>query len=256
MDTMHNSARHPHSAFLSMIDAVHFRKDFSVHQGALLRSYLDYTDRAFKETEHKEYCDLQMTWNYQVLIHTSSYALGGAINRDRMISLGSFLGLMEMAYAGIFTEVVCVDQHNFMPSFKPENILFHLADLDSSTWALPDKRFNICFMVEILEHLLWSPVPLLKWIHAHCEMLAITTPDDNEWPQMTIRPYTRYQHFDAIPSAYPGATGNPTPMFHCKQYSQSEFIELLTFCGFRLIEFRRIGLDSKQMLAICTPAST
>jgi|APSaa5957512535_1039671.scaffolds.fasta_scaffold31250_1 hypothetical protein len=58
--------------------------------------------------------------------------------------------------------------------------------------------------------------------------------------------------FSAIPSPFPGATGNPAPMFHCKQYSQSEFIELLTSCGFRLLEFRRIGTESKQMLAICT----
>lgn len=29
-------------------------------------------------------------------------------------------------------------------------------------------------------------------------------------------------------------------------------IDLLSSCGFRIVEFRRIGLDSKQMLAICT----
>ncbi len=73
-------------------------------------------------------------------------------------------------------------------------------------------------------------------------MLVITAPDDNEWPEMTIHPYTRYQHFSAIPSPFPGATGNPTPpVLHGKQYSQSEFIELLTSCGLCLTEFKHIG---------------
>jgi hypothetical protein len=240
------------NSFLSAVETARTQEDLIAHQSGLLKSYLDYTSLASKEPTHKEYCDLQMTWNYQVLLHSSHLALGGMINRDRLLSLGSFLGLAEMAYAEIFKEVVCVDQHNFLPSFKPENITFHQADLDSSAWTLPEGRFNICFMIEILEHLFWSPIPLLKSLHACCDMLVITTPDDDEWPPMTIHPYTRYQRFDAIPSAFPGATGNPAPMFHCKQYSQSEFIDLLTFCGFRIVEFRRIGLDSKQMLIICT----
>ena len=221
-------------------------------QANLLDSYKELTSRAGHETEHKEYCELQMTWNYQVLLHSSSYVVGDVINRNRLLSLGSFLGLAEMSYANIFKEVVCVDQDNFLASFKPDNLSFHQADLDSSSWTLPEGRFDICFMVEILEHLFWSPVPLLKALQKKCDMLVITTPDDNEWPEMTIHPYTRYQHFSAIPSPFPGATGNPAPMFHCKQYSQSEFIELLTSCGFRLLEFRRIGTESKQMLAICT----
>ncbi len=184
--------------------------------------------------------------------HSIKYTLGETFNRGKLLSLGSFLGLAEMSYAGIFEEVVCVDQDNYLPSFKPDNLSFHQTDLDSSFWTLPEGRFDICFMVEILEHLFWSPVPILKALQKKCNMLVITTPDDNEWPEMTIHPYTRYQHFSAIPPPFPGATGNPAPMFHCKQYSQSESIELLTLCGFRLIEFRRIGTDSKQMLAICT----
>ena len=142
-------------------------------QANLLDSYKELTSRAGHETEHKEYCELQMTWNYQVLLHSSSYVVGDVINRNRLLSLGSFLGLAEMSYANIFKEVVCVDQDNFLASFKPDNLSFHQADLDSSSWTLPEGRFDICFMVEILEHLFWSPVPLLKALQKKCDMLVI-----------------------------------------------------------------------------------
>lgn len=247
-----STIRSPNDHFVKSLEKNRNQNEFFDTQSSLLGSYLEYTERAAEETIHKEYCDLQKTWNYQVLLHSSKYAINGVINRSRLLSLGSFLGLSEMSYASIFKEVVCVDQENFLTSFKPKNLSYYQADLDSSSWTLPDGRFDICFMVEILEHLFWSPVPLLKALHDKCDMLVITTPDDDEWPAMSIHPYTRYQHFNSIPSPFPGATGNPAPMFHCKQYSQSEFIELLNLCGFRLIEFRRIGIDSKQMLAICS----
>jgi len=178
---------------------------------------------------------------------------GETIGMDRMLSIGSFLGLFEMAYANVFTEVVCVDQADFLVPFRPDNVTFHRADLDTADWTLPEGRFNICFMVEILEHLLWSPVALLKWIQAHCDMLVITTPDDVEWPAMPIRTYTRYQHFSAIPSTSEGVRGNPEPLSHCKHYSQAEFVEFLDFCGFRIVELHRVGDGAHQMPAICTP---
>lgn len=239
-------------SFRQSIDLFDDNEAIHVIQNGLLEKYVDYSKQAFLQTTHKEYCELQISWNYQVLLHSSKFILGDLISRDRMLSLGSFLGLSEMAYAHIFKEVVCVDLESYIPEFKPHNISFHKADLDSGNWTLPEGQFNAVFMIEILEHLLWSPVPLLKTLQKKCNMLVITTPDDDEWPAMTPHPYNRYQHFSSIPSASPGVAGNPAPMFHCKQYNQAEFVELLNFCGFRVIEFRRIGLDSKQMLAICT----
>jgi len=42
-------------------------------------------------------------------------------------------------------------------------------------------------------------------------------------------------------------------MTHCKQYTQVEFIELLDFCGFKVVELQRVGNGSHQMMAICSP---
>ena len=219
----------------------------------LLQAYRTATARAARNTEYGEYCSLQATWNQQVLERSSRYVLDDSIGRNRMLSIGSFLGLVEIAYAAVFKEVVCVDHADFIADFHPANITFHQADLDTGDWRMPEGRFDICFMVEILEHFMWSPVALLKWIRANCSMLVITTPDDAEWPALPARPYMRNQHFSAIPGAHVGATGNPEPMSHCKQYSQAEFLELLQFCGFRVVEFSRVGDGSHQMLAICTP---
>ena len=62
--------------------------------------------------------------------------------------------------------------------------------------------------------------------------------------------WTTRAHFKDIPAARPGARGNPHPMSHCKQYSQHEFIELLDYSGFRVVELQRVGGGGHQMLAI------
>lgn len=222
-------------------------------QDSLIDVYRESTRRAAEGSAHAEYCVLQSTWNQKVVDISSRYVLDGSIGRDRALSLGSFLGLVEIAYAKVFQEVVCVDQDDYLAAFRPPNLSLHKADLDTSKWVMPEGRFNICFMVEILEHFLWSPVALLKWIQANCDMLVITTPDDREWPALGAKPYMRHQHFSAIPGATGEVAGNPEPMSHCKQYTQEEFIELLSFCGFRLVEFQRVGSGSNQMLAVCTP---
>jgi hypothetical protein len=228
-------------------------QSLSSTRGSILGLYQDLVRSAVQSTAHPEYCALQATWNQQVIDLSSKFVLDGSIGRDRMLSIGSFLGMVEVAYASVFKEVVCVDQDDYLLRPRPDNVVHHKADLDTASWILPPGRFNICFMVEILEHFLWSPIPLLKSLQQTCDMLVITTPDDREWPALPPRPSSRFQHFSAIPSAAEGALGNPNPMSHCKQYSQEEFVELLAYCGFRLVEFHRIGHGGRQMLALCTP---
>lgn len=219
----------------------------------ILGLYQNLVRTTLESTTHAEYCALQATWNQQVIDISSKFVLGGSIGRDRLLSIGSFLGMVEVAYASVFKEVLCVDQDDYLLQPRPENVFHHKADLDRASWTLPSGRFDICFMVEILEHFLWSPVPLLKSLQQSCDMLIITTPDDREWPALPPRPPSRFQHFSAIPSATGDVLGNPHPMSHCKQYSQEEFVELLAYCGFRLVEFHRIGDGGRQMLAVCTP---
>jgi len=209
------------------------------------------TQRFVKEQIHPEYTLLQATWNESVIKTSLPWM---PTNRKRVLSLGAFIAAMEMSFKDYYDEIICVDHESYLPNWKPSNVSFHQADLDSSEWALPENFFDVCFMNEIIEHFLWSPIPLLKWVKNHSSLLVISTPDDAEWPPMT-QPWSRYQHFSAIPSAFPGAKGNPKPMFHTKQYKQAEFIELLDFCGFRLVDFCRVGEGHHQMLAICTPRS-
>ncbi len=170
-----------------------------------------------------------------------------------MIGIGSFQGALEIGMSRFFNSVTCVDHKSYLPAWKPKNVIFHKANIDSAGWVLPEKHYDVCYFIETIEHLLWSPLPLLKWIKTHCNVAIISTPDDREWPTMDNHPWTRYQNYKNIPTASPGAKSNPLPMYHCKQYTPSEFIEMLEFAGFRVIEFFRVGDGKHQMAAVVEP---
>ncbi len=204
-----------------------------------------------REGEERDYAYLQYTWNKEILERALPF-----IPRQsrKAIGIGSFHGALEMALASHMDSVLAVDHESFLPKWKPDNVIFHRANIDSNEWELPeDTMFDVSFCIETIEHLLWSPLPLLKWMKTYSHVAVISTPDDDEWPAMQIRPWTRYQHFQNVPAAAPGVGSNPMPMHHCKQYKQDEFIEMLDFVGFRLIEFFRVGEGKHQMCAIVQP---
>lgn len=200
----------------------------------------------------KEYAELQASWNRDIIRRSLNYL---PKERNEIIGIGSFLGVLEMSFAGHYNRVNCVDFKNFLPSWRPKNTSFIKANIDSATWKLPEKMYDACFFIETIEHLLWSPMPLLMWMKTHAHFSIISTPDDKEWPEMNIHPWSRYQGYQNIPPASPGAKGNPIPMDHCKQYTQAEFINLLDDVGFRVLEFFRTGEGNHQMVAIVQPRS-
>lgn len=216
----------------------------------ILNRFEEVTEHIAQETAHRDYCLLQKTWNRDVIRYAGRYIRAG--KAQTALSLGSFLGAFEIALSDVMSKVVAVDHECFLPLWRPQNVEFVAADLDGVDWHLPEEHFDLCFMVEVLEHLLWSPLPLLKWISRHCGILVISTPDDREWPPMESA-CARYGHFLNVPTASPGCRPNPNPMFHCKQYSQVEFMELLDFCGFRVLEFQRLTEHKHQMLLIAAP---
>lgn len=212
-----------------------------------------------------DYAKLQYTWNEEILERSFDYI---PKESKKMIGIGTFMGALEIALSENFETVVCVDHKSYLPKWKPKNLVFHKANIDAAGWKLPsarkktsdpssplapDERYDVCYFIETIEHLLWSPLPLLKWVHANSHLFVISTPDDAEWPAMEIHPWSRYQHFSSIPAVAPGLKGNPKPMFHTKQYTQTEFIEILDFVGFRVLEFFRTGDGKHQMVAICQP---
>ena len=221
----------------------------------LLDSLTKITERIAKQSKgtDADYARLQLTWNNNILTRSSDYFPHVS---NTAIGIGSFMGALEIALAEHeFKKETCVDHKSYLPRWKPANVIFHKANIDSADWKLPTpkEQFDVCYFIETLEHLLWSPLPLLEWIRQNCRVAVISTPDDNEWPPMEVHPWTRYQHFSNIPAASPGAKNNPLPMFHCKQYNQAEFVELLDVSGFRLLEFFRVGEGHHQMCAIVEP---
>lgn len=212
------------------------------------------TERLAKQNKGSDadYAQLQYTWNRDILERAHPYF--PRVSKTA-IGIGSFMGALEIAISPEFKTVTCVDHKSYLPLWRPKNLVFHRADIDTADWKLPtpDERFDVCFFIETIEHLLWSPLPLLQWMKQNCHLIVISTPDDAEWPAMEIHPWTRYGHFSTIPAASPGVEGNPLPMYHTKQYSQAEFIELLDTVGFRVLEFFRTGDGKHQMCAIAQP---
>lgn len=217
-----------------------------IKSAELKKIFLYYNNKTLAEGNHIEYCKLQTTWNIPIIKYISKYISSSS---DNLLSLGTFLGVLEISLAKYFKHITYVDIEDFVPKWKPKNMVFHKSNLDSSEWKLPEKIYDTCLMIELIEHLLWTPLPLLHWLQKRCKILVVTTPDDNEWEE-SIYPWTRFGHFSRIPTPFPSCPSNPKPMFHCKQYQQSEFIELFTIAGFRLLEFQRIGIGGHQMLAI------
>jgi hypothetical protein len=221
---------------------------------ANLQKYTEILATESKKADDADYANLQYTWNKDILERSYNYFPRVT---NTAIGIGSFMGALEIAIANEFEKIICVDFKSFLPKWKPANLKFHKANIDSADWKLPslpsENRYDVCFFIETIEHLLWSPLPLLKWVNENCHLFVISTPDDVEWPAMEIHPWTRYQHFSNIPPASPGAKNNPLPMFHAKQYTQTELIEMLDFVGFRVLEFFRTGNGKHQMVAIAQP---
>ncbi len=207
-------------------------------------------DRLIRDCGHAEYHQISEVWNRDIWHYAEKYveALSG-----NAIDIGAFTGFNSFCLSAYFDKVYSVDHVCYLPEDRPGNIEFVEADIDSHDYKLPDKFFNACFMVEILEHLRWSPLPLLKWLATHVGLLFITTPDDDEWPPLKDHEWVHRGHYSQLPLAYEGCEANPIPMEHVKQYKMSEFVELLSECGFRVIELVRVGEGKHQMLAICQP---
>ncbi len=229
-------------------------KKLKLDKAKALENLKKYTDQMATQNggEDKDYAALQYSWNKDILERSMDYIPKEA---HKLIGIGSFQGALELALAPFFDQVFCVDHESFLPAKTPKNVTFHQADIDSAHWRLPDDQamFDVAYCIETIEHLLWSPLPLLKWMQSYSHISVISTPDDAEWPAMNIRPWTRFQKFIDIPRAKRRFKGNPEPMFHTKQYGQAEFIEMLDFVGFRVLEFFRTGEGHHQMVAIVQP---
>ena len=219
---------------------------------AVLADFDRRVERSLRLPEvNPEYARLQATWNRRIIeeVYRSSTAQRSA--RDRLLSVGSFYGFAESALSLIYKSVLSADLENFLID-PPPNVGFIAANIDTAEWALPDVRYNCIMFVEMLEHLIWSPLPLLSWMRQHGERLFITTPDAKEWPDMKLHPWTRLSHFSDIPIAPPGEAGNPNPMEHTKQYPVAEFVELLSTTGWRVERLTRVGNGGHQVLLECT----
>lgn len=227
-----------------------------LNKNVILRDLKAMTKRLADESKLEsdaDYAKLQLTWNHDILDRSLNYMPRESL---KVMGIGSFLGTVEMALAPYNHEVTCVDFKSFLPKWKPKNVKFHKANVDSGDWKLPsipNERYDAIYFIETIEHLLWSPLPLLKWMQQNAHMVVISTPDDVEWPPMEVHPWTRYSSYKDIPTAAPGAKSNPLPMFHTKQYTQAELIEMLDFVGFRVNEFFRTGDGHHQMVAILQP---
>src|SRR5665213_1055966 len=128
-----------------------------INKDAALKNLKSMSKRLADESKHAsdaDYAKLQLTWNYDILDRSLDYMPRESF---QMMGIGSFLGTVEMALAPYFKEVMCVDFKSFLPRWKPENVKFHKANVDTGNWKLPslnNERYDAIYFIETIEHLL------------------------------------------------------------------------------------------------------
>lgn len=108
-----------------------------------------------------EYSWLQATWNRRILEEVVRAATTRKSSRDRMLSVGSFYGFTEYALSLLFKSVVCADLKNFLID-PPPNVRYAAANVDTAEWSLPGVRYDCIKLVEMLEPLICSSLPVLS----------------------------------------------------------------------------------------------
>ena len=95
----------------------------------LLRDFEEACNNALTEfPELSDYITLQKTWNTKVL-----EVLNSKINPEsNIVSIGSFLGSVEIALAKSTHEIVCCDLESYLPKKLPNNVKFHEVNIDSN----------------------------------------------------------------------------------------------------------------------------
>lgn len=176
------------------------------------------------------------------------HCLGGTL---RILEIGSFTGVVSIALRLLGHEVTASDMPFVMedPGVK-ELMQSHVigtlpANLAEHPLPALDGTFDLIVFNEVLEHLNFNPIPLIRRFHrilAPSGRVYCATPNllsaKNRW--LMLRGHSYINPVQCLIRNLEPGTGMSVGL-HWREWSKSELIELYTVCGFEL-ECHSFGL--------------
>ncbi len=161
-----------------------------------------------------------------------------------ILEIGSFTGVVSVALKILGHDVTASDMPFVVSDFGVQELLrrygipAEAADLSQHPFPSGDARFDLIVFNEVIEHLNFNPIPLLKEFHRILKedgRVYCATPNlasaKNRWLMLRGRSYINpVQHL--IWNLEPG-TGMSVGL-HWREWSKPELIELYAACGFSL----------------------
>lgn len=206
--------------------------------------------REFRKNDPEEYLQYSRGWHYLIFQYIEKYRTGAYA-----LDIGALFGVTSVFLSRIGMNVTALDGYadEIPDEIKSKyDLSFIFANLEhTNRIPLFNDFFDMVIMSEVLEHLNYSPIPVLLTLRNAMKadgVLIINTPDDREYPDVPEGPVARNCHHLDIPIWEKDAPRQAFP--HSKQYLYKEFVELLENCGFKIREFIKFRYEGLHMLAI------
>ncbi|MDX6559891.1 MAG: hypothetical protein QOF72_2940 [Blastocatellia bacterium] len=166
----------------------------------------------------------------------------------RILEIGPFLGVTSIALARLGFDVTVTELEEFLAGpalpnrFKKHGIKFFPCNLRSYHLPFTDEEFDLVIMCEILEHLNFNPLPLLKEINRVLRrkgLLYLTVPNHVALQHRLEQIEGRSIHNpieDYVFQLVPNST--MTVGLHWREYTADEIKEMLEKVSLKVIKQR------------------
>lgn len=162
----------------------------------------------------------------------------------KVLEIGAFLGIVSIALSKLGYEVVSTDipefisNENLQEKLQKNNIKFFDANLVHYSLPCLNEEFDIVIMCEVLEHLNFNPLPLIKEINRIIKvngLFYVSLPNIASLKNRMLLLRGKSIHY---PINYFVTQLNPrNPMIvgiHWREYTMYEINEMLEMLGFRI----------------------
>jgi 2-polyprenyl-3-methyl-5-hydroxy-6-metoxy-1,4-benzoquinol methylase len=171
-------------------------------------------------------------WYYiPIMMHYDAYK--NSTNVKNILDIGCGYGTLALfAKKQYGADVYGIDMLDRLGKLKNECIIFKKSNIefDPIPW---DIKFDRIIFTEILEHLLYNPIPTLKKIRESLSddgTLYLSTPNACEWGRLT----KYYQCISEMPNPIKAIDIDE----HIYQYTEGELRDIINLSGFEIKEFQ------------------
>jgi len=184
----------------------------------------------------------------QSLKYTYTRTISDILNHSRLsqkvkvLEIGTFLGLVSICLSKLGYDVYATDipefisNKNLQMKFHTFNVRFSASNLNSYSLPYADEMFDIIVMCEVLEHLNFNPLPVIKEINRVSKsgcLLYLSLPNIASWGNR-IRLLKGKSIHDPIEYYFKQLDPNDNMIvgLHWREYTIGEVKQMLEPLGF------------------------